>query len=103
MEEEYELGKILKERRRALGWSIRELCQKVENNRLAGMPFSPAYYSQVETGNGMKPEKISFDFLFALSVVFECDPVELFVISRPNIPDTMRDPAYRKKIFKVFV
>lgn len=97
---ENELGKIVNEARMRKGLSTRELCRAIEHNRLCGRTISAAYLSQVETGSDkVQRDKISFDFLWAISVVLELDPVTLFVISRPEISQNMRDPAYRKKIF----
>lgn len=97
---EYEIGKIIHTARMKKNMSMREVCRSIEHNRLCGTTISPAYLSQVEShSDKVKTHKISFDFFWAISVILELDPIELFVLSRTDIPQQMREPAYRKKIF----
>ncbi len=99
-EEKYLLGDFLREARESLNLGIREMCRLIEKNPRAGGTVSPSYYSQVEHGKNIKPEKISFDFFWAVSIVLEVDPVKLFLLSRPHIPVSMHDPKMRDVIFK---
>lgn len=104
MENEYPLGKFLHERRTQLGLTMRELSRKIDDSRAAGGTVSFPYYSQVESGKGIKPEKISMDFFWAVSVVLGTDPLELFILSRPNIPRKMLNRKLRLRLFdKLYV
>lgn len=97
--ENYPLGDYLKDVREARGLGIRELCRNIEKSTRAGTTISPAYYSQVENGKDIRPEKISFDFFWAVAVGLQVDPVHLWILSRPNIPQDLVDPERRRVVF----
>ncbi len=95
----YPLGEKLKALRKQKELGVRELCELTEKNSVCGRTVSPAYYSQVENCTGIRPEKISFDFFWAVSVILETDPVELFVLSRQHIPQQFAKERARNFIF----
>jgi transcriptional regulator with XRE-family HTH domain len=98
MEKEYLLGAILKKRREDLNIGVRELCRKINKNVIAGQHLvSPSYYSQVENAAGIRPEKTSMDFFWAVATALDLDPMELFLASRPNIPKDLAN-AYLKRL-----
>lgn len=99
-EEENPLGAFLREERERQGIGIRELCRMTERNTSSGKAVSPSYYSQVETGTGIRSEKISMDFLWAVGVVLGVDPLKLFVLCRPQIPQRLVDAGARDRIFR---
>lgn len=94
-----EVGEFLYKMRRAKDLGIRELCRKIEMHKAAGSKVSPSYYSQVETGNGCNPERITMDFFWAVSTVLGTDPLQLFVLSRPAIPKEFAAAKERKRLF----
>lgn len=94
------LGRYLKQVREEHGLAIRDLCRKVEQSKIAGRTISPAYYCQVENESRLKPEKISFDFFWAVSIVLGTDPVDLFILSRcDRLPISMLDRNARRRVF----
>lgn len=101
MASSYPLGEYLYKTRKDRDLSIRELSRQVEKHLAAtGTTISAAYYSQVETGSGkINPEKISFDFFWAVSCILKIDPVYLWLLSRPGIPKEYHDPQKRKYLF----
>lgn len=99
MENAYPLGKFIQEARKKKGYSIREVCRKIEESGVAGVSVSPAYFSQVETGNGINSDKVSMDFFWAVGVILEVDPLTLFVLSRPLIPQRYVEAKNRKLLF----
>ncbi len=98
--EEHPLCAHIRELREKKGLGLREVARLSASNPVCGKSISPAYLSQVEKGSEqVRPDKISFDFFWSLGVVLEADPVEMFIISRPNIPQTLRDPKRRAFLF----
>lgn len=98
----YPLGDYLYKVRRDRDISIRELCRLIEKNPAAGTTVSNAYYSQVETGSEkVKPEKISFDFFWAVASVLKVDPVHLFILSRQAIPQEYIERRKRDFLFNI--
>lgn len=99
MSEEYPLGEYLKRLRKENSLSMRELSRKVDDSKLATFPVSAAYYCQVENGRGINPDKITMDFFWAVSAVLGTDPLELFILSRPEIPRAALSRKFRLKHF----
>lgn len=99
MSNEYPLGDYLRQRRTELGYTMRELSRKIADSKTAGFPVSAAYYCQVESGRGIKPEKVSMDFFWAVSVILQTDPLDLYLLSRPTIPQKMLDRKLRLRTF----
>jgi len=87
------LGKALYERRTRTGLSIVDVCAAIKDLQRQGkcMNISSSYYCQVE-GNLKRIDKISLDFLWAVGIVLGIDPLELYLLSRPQI-----DPRYLKR------
>ena len=98
------LGSVVKARREELGLGQRELCRltaKNENTGYFGKGLNSGYYTRIENDDpSIKQEKISIDYLWALGVVLNLDPLMLFVLTRPNVPQRMLDQGERAKIFK---
>lgn len=95
-----ELGDFIRTERERQGLGVRELCRLVEQRKArAGKEISSAYLSQVETG-WAPAEKVSLDFLWAVGVGLEVDPLHLFVLARPNIDQRYLDPKERAKLFR---
>ena len=99
MTEDYPLGEYLKQLRTQAKLSMRELSRKVADSKLAAFPVSAAYYCQVESGRGINPDKITMDFFWAVSAVLGTDPLELFILSRPEIPRTALSRKFRLRHF----
>jgi hypothetical protein len=97
----YILGEILKKRREDLNIGVRELCRNIDKSALAGKHrVSPSYYSQVENAAGIRPEKTTMDFFWAVSTALDLDPMELFLASRPNIPKDLADGFLKQLLVK---
>ena len=95
-EKAYPLGVALREARERKQLGVREVARLISRSPIAGMNVSPSYYSQVKIGYYKKP---SMDFLWAVSVVLGLDPLELFVLSRPKIPQHLAKENRRKFLF----
>jgi len=95
------LGEFLKKERERQGLGIRELCRMTQKSTTAGKSVSPSYYSQVENGQSINIDKISMDFLWAVGAVLNIDPLKLFVLCRPVIPERLLDGEARDRLFKV--
>lgn len=96
----YPLGEFLKKVRMGQGMAQRELARKTEKNPYTAT-VSSSYYSQVETAQGINPEKVSMDFFWAVGVALNVDPLKLFVLPRPSIPQEFAERAYRDKFFTI--
>ncbi len=88
------LGQLLYEKRTKAGLSIVDVCAAIKNlsKQNQCINISSSYYCQVE-GNLKKIDKISLDFLWAVGIVLGVDPMELYLLSRPQI-----DRRYLKKV-----
>lgn len=95
----YQLGEVLRQARQAKDLGVRELCRVIERNPNTGLKVSYSYYSQVENGANLRPEKISMDFFWAVGIVLGIDPLKLFVLSRPQIPRDFVDAKKRDRFF----
>lgn len=94
------LGQFLCRRRKELGLGVREMCRLSEKNELAGRPLTSGWYSRIETDDPtVNLEKVTMDFFWAVGVILRVDPVKLFVMARPNIPQKMADMEEREKVF----
>jgi transcriptional regulator with XRE-family HTH domain len=98
----YPLGEFLSNVRRSKGLGIRELCRLSERMTNRGVtPLSSGYYSQIETGVGLNPERITMDILWSIGVTLGVDPIKLFVLSRSRIPQIYADRTERDKLFEI--
>jgi len=96
------LGSILESLRRDSGFGLRELCRRAEASSLVASPISPAYLSRLERGAGdITEDKISIDSLWGVGVALGVDPLALFVASRKEVDQSLRDNNNRLALFPV--
>ncbi|AJF08274.1 helix-turn-helix domain-containing protein [Geoalkalibacter subterraneus] len=93
------LGEYLKKIRLEKDIGLRELCDLIEKDPRCGVSVSPSYYSQIETGNNLRLEKITFDKIWAIAIVLGIDPIGLFILSRPQIPQYLAKKRNRHRLF----
>jgi transcriptional regulator with XRE-family HTH domain len=66
---------------------------------IAVAKVSPSYYSQIESGKGIRPEKITIEMLWSIGLVLKVDPLELFVRKYPDLPQKYLLKSERDKLF----
>lgn len=97
------LGQVVLNRRTMASIGIRELCRITEQSPLVSAPLSPAYLSRIERENGeVDMSKVGIDTLWALGVGLNLDPLELFVMSRPELPEFLLDRKRREALFSIW-
>ncbi|MDD2319665.1 MAG: hypothetical protein PHO83_06420 [Geobacteraceae bacterium] len=95
------LGSALLKSRTRLDLGVRELCSRSARNAGISEPISPAYYSRLERGIDVDPEKLSIDKCWSLGLVLQVDPLYLFVLSRSAIDRRFLVADERAKIFPI--
>ena len=95
------LGHLLYEKRMNTGMSIVDVCAAIKEMSREGkcLNISSSYYCQVE-GNLKRIDKISLDFLWAVGIVLGVDPLELYLLSRPQLDQRFLDKAERERLFR---
>lgn len=95
------LGRVLFEKRTKIGMSIVDVCAAIKELAREGkcLNISSSYYCQVE-GNLKRIDKISLDFLWAVGIILGVDPIELYLLSRPQIDQTFLDKSERDRLFR---
>ena len=91
---------FLKQRRLKAGLTIIEMHELSVKYSEQGkcLPFSAAYYCQVEKGT-KKLEKITFDLIWAAGVILGFDPVNVYIQSRKEINSKYLDEQEKKILF----
>ena len=95
------LGSVLLKSRTHLGLGVRELCLKSERSDGGSVPISPAYYSRLERGVDVNPEKLSIEKCWSLGMVLQLDPLYLFVLSRSAIDRRYLSSDARARLFPI--
>lgn len=97
------LGRVVSNRRHDARVGIRELCRISEQSPLVAVPLSPAYVSRIERETGeVDLAKVGIDTLWALGVSLQLDPLALFVMSRPDLPEVLLSRERRESLFKIW-
>lgn len=94
------LGNLLYQKRTKAGLSIVDVCAAIRELNKQGkcINISSSYYCQVE-GNLKRIDKISLDFLWSVGIVLGVDPMELYLLSRPQIDRSYMTKQERDALF----
>ncbi|MHB8977477.1 MAG: hypothetical protein ACYDAI_12470 [Trichloromonadaceae bacterium] len=91
---------FLKQKRLKAGLTIFEMQELSVKYSEQGkcLPFSAAYYCQVEKGT-KKLERITFDLIWAAGVILGFDPVNIYIQSRKEIDQKYLDKKEKEVLF----